>query len=125
MAAMRCFPSSSPTRSAGSGEAQQVFDSMDYNVDTQSWVLAEALKDHTCQHTTQHLIERVTPVSYACRNFRSCPRCASQKHIDDQYEDPEMYKDQSVYIMQALEAFLRNTFGVPRRGVVGCPDKPG
>ena len=101
---------SSPMRSAGSGEDQKIIDTMGYNVDCPSWVLAEALKASTCQPTSQPLIEGVAPVSYACRDLQRCPRWAAQKQIDDQYEDPEMYKGQAIYIIQALEAFKSDPF---------------
>ena len=57
------IPSPSPVRPAGTGETEKGFEPMDYSMDTQTWILSEAVKEFICQPASQQLIPGVDPVS--------------------------------------------------------------
>ena len=83
------FCSSSPTMSAGLVEQSDSKDTLDYNVNTNCWVVADSVSDFTCKATRKVLMKGVTPQQLACNNKKRCPRCASQTNVKDGYEDPE------------------------------------
>ena len=95
----------SSTMSAGRAEQTEVKDTMDYNVNTRTWVVTDTVSDFTCKSTTNVLMEGVTPQLFACHNKKRCPRCAAQVNIKDGYEDPELYKANARYLIDELSKY--------------------